>query len=310
MSAFQGRSVMVTGGAGFIGSHLVRRLQQAEAARVVVLDAFRRPAPPDLKAETVRFTLGQDRPEALADVLRGVDFLFHFAAEKHRTARENPQRALQGNVIGTHDLLQAAARAGVKKVVYASSVYVYGRDRGPAMVETEVPRPDTVYGLSKLAGEHLLARFAREGGPAWVALRYFFVYGPGQEHGGYPSLIVRSLERLRAGQAPTIYGDGEQALDYVYVDDAVEAALVSMTSSVSGEVFNVGSGTAVSVSRVVDELIRVSGRAVGKTHLDPDETAGSSRVASIDKIRQALGWTPRVALRDGLERTGQAAALA
>ena len=301
---------MVTGGAGFIGSHLVKRLQEAGAARVVVLDAFRRPAPPGLKADAVRFTLGQDPPEALDDPLRGIDFLFHFAAEKHRTARENPQRALQGNVIGTHDLLAAAARAGVKKVVYASSVYVYGRDRAPAMVETEVPRPDTVYGISKLAGEHLLARFGQDGGPAWVALRYFFVYGPGQEHGGYPSLIVRSLERLRAGEPPTIYGDGQQALDYVYVDDAVEAALVSMTSPVSGEVFNVGSGTPASVGRVVDELIRATGRAVRATHLDPDETAGSSRVANVEKIRQGLGWTARVPLREGLERTGQAAALA
>jgi nucleoside-diphosphate-sugar epimerase len=135
-------------------------------------------------------------------------------------------------------------------------------------------------------------------------LRYFFVYGPRQYQGlGYKSVIVRNFERLLRGERPTVFGDGRQALDYVYVDDAVGAALAALERAGSGEVVNVGSGQPVAVDALVDAMVRVSGRAVEKEYLPPDETAGSWRVANPERARRELDWTPRVALEEGLART-------
>jgi UDP-glucose 4-epimerase len=137
-----------------------------------------------------------------------------------------------------------------------------------------------------------------------VALRYFFVYGPRQHVGlGYKSVIVKTYERLLRGERPTVYGDGKQALDYVYVDDAVEAALRALRAGRSGAVYNVGSGTATAVDDLVDRMMRCAGRVGAKEYLPADETAGSCRVADIGRITSELGWRPQVGLDDGLSRT-------
>jgi UDP-glucose 4-epimerase len=299
------RSVMVTGGLGFIGRHLVRAALSAGARRVRVLDrasAVGRELPAG--AEAFRFELGSDPAAGLEPALDGIELLFHFAAEKHSQARPVPERMLAANVSGSYDLFAAASRAGVRKVVFASSVFAYGRTSGPPLDEAEPPRPTTVYGVSKLAGEHLLDHAAAELGLPGVALRYFFVYGPGQDAGrGYRSVVVRSLDRLRDGLPPTVYGDGSQALDYVYVDDAVDAALRAMEGDVAGAVVNVGSGRATPVRELIAALTRTAGAAVEPEHLPPDATAGSFRVARIERARECLGWAPTTPLDEGLRRT-------
>jgi UDP-glucose 4-epimerase len=230
-----------------------------------------------------------------------VELLFHFAAEKHR-ARHDPQHVLTANVLGTHVLLEAARRAGVRRVVFASSLFANGRMHGEPLREDECPRPTTVYGISKLAGERLLDHF-RAQGLGGVALRYFFVYGPGQEEGlGYPSVIVKNFHRLRAGEPPTVHGDGEQALDYVYVDDAVQAALLALRAP-EGSLFNVGSGRAVRVKDLIALMGRVAGRSLPALALPADETHGTFRVASAQAAREGLGFEARVPLEDGLRRT-------
>jgi UDP-glucose 4-epimerase len=308
-----GRRVMVTGGCGFIGSHLARRLVEQGAREVLVLDKMKYGAARDLPAgvKVVRFALGEDEPGLLQQHLAGIDHVFHLAAEKHSQTDRDPDVILSSNVGGTQALLTAASRAGVRKVVFASSVYAYGRMGLPAMVETELPQPRTVYGVSKLAGEHLTAAAAARGGFEWIVLRYFFVYGPGQFRGsGYKSVIVKNGERLLQGLPPTVMGDGEQALDYVYVDDVVDATLRALESSVSGETFNVASGQAVTVNRLLAGLAATAlasqgqaGAPLDKVHLPPDDTAGSCRVGSIDRIQAVLGWCPRVNLEEGLYRT-------
>jgi UDP-glucose 4-epimerase len=304
-----GSHVMVTGACGFIGSHLVRGLLANGARRVVALDSLKYGSSAVLAGlegdvRLVRHRLGGDPAEALAGHLEGTDYLFHLAAEKHRAERGAPRELLASNIEGTHELLAAATRAGVRKVVYASTLYVYGRMTGPAMREDETPRPATLYGISKLAAEQLHAHARSEGGPEFAVLRYFFVYGPRQYQGlGYKSVIVRNFERLLRGERPTVFGDGRQALDYVYVDDAVAAALAALEAAPSGEVFNVGSSQATEVDALVDSMVRTSGRGLEKEYLPPDETAGSWRVADTDKARRVLGWSPRVGLEEGLERT-------
>ena len=302
---------MVTGGCGFIGSHLVRRLLAEGAARVVVLDSLRFGSERNLagiaggeRITLVRHALGDDEPAELERHLDGIDQLYHLAAEKHNQSGHEPAAILRANVVGTHALFAAAARCGVKKTVFASSLYSYGRLAGPPCSESDPPRPTTVYGISKLCGELLLAQATAGQAMRGDSLRYFFVYGPRQFSGsGYPSVIVKNFERIRAGRPPVILGDGSQRLDYVYVDDVVEATLRCMESAGSGRVFNVGSGAGTSIEALTSAMLRVAGSKLSPLFEPPDWTAGSSRVANVDAIRTELRWQPRVPLEQGLRET-------
>jgi nucleoside-diphosphate-sugar epimerase len=302
-------TVMVTGGCGFIGSHLVRRLVELGANRVVVVDSLRYGDRANLAGlsdavEVVKLTLGHDSPALLAEKVRGVRFLFHLAAEKHNQSKDSPVDVFRSNVEGTYTLFDLAARSGVEKIVFTSSLYAYGRMKGGPFVEDEVPQPQTIYGISKLCGEHLLRHFHMQHGTPYNVLRYLFVYGPRQYAGmGYKSVIVKNFERLIRNEPPIVYGDGEQTLDYVFVDDAVEATLAAMEASVDGEVFNVGSGSGTTVNQLLELMRGVAKRSLPVQHEPPDWTAGSRRLGNIEKIRRTLGWEPRVSLRDGLERT-------
>ncbi len=314
MGALPGSSVLVTGGCGFIGSHLVRRLLAEGVRRVVVLDSLRYGSEQNLagveaagRIELVRFTLGRDEPSLLERHLDGVDHLFHLAAEKHNQSKHEPDAVLRANVLGTQALFAAAARSGVQKVIFASSLYSYGRLAGPPCSETDLPLPTTVYGISKLCGERLLAHATAGQAMRGDSLRFFFVFGPRQFAGmGYRSVIVKNFNRLRAGQPPVIFGDGSQRLDYVYVDDVVEAMLRCMESPGSDRVLNVGSGVGISIEALTAAMLRVAGSSASPQHEPPDWTAGSSRVANIDAIRTALGWQPRVTLEQGLRETWNA----
>lgn len=305
----QGSTVAVSGGAGFIGSHLVRRLTTEGARKVIVLDSLRYGDRSNLaglgsSVELVAFTLGTDDPARLRELLAGTNCLFHLAAEKHNQSKDEPSRVLRANVEGTQQLFEAAAGAGVERVVYASSLYAYGRMSGPPFREDEVPAPCTVYGASKLAGEHLLRTAGREHGFRWNVVRYMFVYGPKQFAGmGYKSVIVRNFERMLGAEPMVAYGDGLQTLDYVFVDDAVDATLRALWCEATSEVINVGSGEGVSVSALLKAMKEVAGDNRATVHAPADWTAGSCRVAEISKARDLLGWQPTVGLRQGLERT-------
>ncbi len=302
-------TVMVTGGCGFIGSHLVRHLVERSVKRVVIIDSLRYGDPGNLGAassavEIVKHQIGIDTPEPLHEAMKGVDYLFHLAAEKHNQSKDSPITVLRSNVEGMHTLLASAAAEGVKKVVFSSSLYAYGRMNGAPFVETEVPHPNTVYGISKLTGEHLLAHFALKQGLAYNALRYLFVYGPRQFAGmGYKSVIVKNCERLLADQSPIIFGDGKQTLDYVFVDDVVDATVRALETEVSGEVINIGSGIATPVARLIETLISVSKKSIRPSFEPADWTHGSFRVGNVEKVKKVLGWSASTSLEEGLRRT-------
>ncbi len=305
----KGSDVLVTGGCGFIGSHLVRALIARGVHRVVVIDSLRYGDLANLGTESpaieiVRYTLGHDDPAPLATALGGVRYLFHLAAEKHNQSKDDPRAVLRSNVEGTWTLLDLAARSGVEKVIFTSSLHAYGRMSGPPFREDEVPQPRTIYGISKLAGEHLLAHLHAERGVAYNVLRYLFVYGPRQFAGmGYRSVIVKNFDRLLRGEPPIVFGDGSQALDYVFVDDAVEATIAALESSVSGEILNIGSGVATTITELVATMQQVAGRALPPRHEPPDWTAGSRRVGQVEKAARVLGWRARTSLHDGLAYT-------
>jgi UDP-glucose 4-epimerase len=303
-----GSSIVVTGGAGFIGSHLVRALLARGAGRVTVIDSLRYGDVANLGEQKgvrlIEHEIGFDPPGELEGAISGADYLFHLAAEKHNQSKDSPARVLASNVSGTLTLYEAAVRAGVKKVVFTSSLYAYGRMNGGAFVETERCEPRTIYGISKLTGEHLLAYTSQTSGVPYVVLRYLFVYGPKQFAGmGYKSVIMRSFERLLAGKAPVVFGDGAQSLDYVYVDDAVEATILAMEKDISGEVLNVASGLPTSVRDLMAKIIAVSGRAITPDSGPADWTAGTERFGNPEKTARVLGWRATTPLEEGLRRT-------
>ncbi|MCA9630861.1 MAG: NAD-dependent epimerase/dehydratase family protein [Myxococcales bacterium] len=305
----RGARFVVTGGAGFIGSHLVRRLCDAGAERVTVVDSLRYGDVANLTGysagvELVQHTLGSDDIAELGSAVAGCDYLFHLAAEKHNQSKDEPTRVVRANIEGTLALYELAARAKVGRIVFSSSLYAYGRTSGGPLLESEVPLPRTVYGVSKLAGEHLLRYIEAQYGVPWVGLRYLFVYGPRQFAGmGYKSVILKSFERLLRGEAPIVFGDGEQALDYVFVDDVVEATLRAALVGGGGEVLNVASGVPTSVNDLLDLMIAISGRRVEKLRAPADWTAGTKRYGDPELAAERLGWRATTSLRDGLQRT-------
>ena len=298
-------SFAVTGGCGFIGANVVQHLLDEGASRVLVLDSLkagrRERLPVDARIVFVETTLGETPVEKLTELLHGVDGVFHLAAEKHRPSLDSPRELVLTNVLGTRDVIEAGKAAGIRKLVFSSSLYAYGRMSGPPMVETEPCHPHTLYGTTKLAGENLVDAAYRAGAFAAVSLRYFFVYGPRQYVGtGYKSVVVANFERMRRNEPPLIHGDGEQALDYSHVNDIARATVLAMSREVNGKVLNVGSGRALSVNELTEAMMQAAGLRFDPAFDEADDTAGSCRVANTGHAESLLGFRSHVPLEDGL----------
>lgn len=294
--------MLVTGGAGFIGSHLVDALL-ARGDEVVVLDDLSSGCLDNLKGcagnPAFRFIRGDIRDEKVVGLaLEDVDAVIHEAALiSVLLSIENPELVHSVNVGGTARLLEASSAKGVERFVYASSCAVYGEQAKLPISEDAQPNPLSPYAKSKLEAERSCLASELE----TVCLRYFNVYGPRQTLGEYAGVMVRFAEHLRANQPPIIYGDGEQTRDFVHASDVVEATLLALERDVAGEVINVGSGKATSIS----QLCKIFLKTTGKTDLEP--VYGPPRVGDIKRsqadIRKAgglLGFKPKVSLEQGV----------
>ncbi|HEX7050696.1 MAG TPA: NAD-dependent epimerase/dehydratase family protein [Longimicrobiales bacterium] len=297
-----GRTVVITGVAGFIGSNLADRLL-AEGYRVVGVDDLSAGVLEQVPAGVEFHRLDIRSPE-LDRRFRGADAVFHLAAKNCISdCQAAPVETASVNVVGTANVLDAAVRAGVGKVVYAESSAVYEGTEVFPTPETEAA-PESFYAASKMAARHFAEAFGRFRGLRLTALRYFCVYGPRQDYRRtIPPVMSAFILHLLSGRRPTIYGSGEKRRDFIYVDDVNDFHLRCLTDPrTDGRVFNLGSGISYSVREIFEEI-----RALLGSDIEPEyapDLPGEARETRADiTAARALGWTPRIELTEGLRRS-------
>lgn len=304
---------LVTGGAGFIGSHLVERLV-LDGHRVRVLDNFSTGRKenfdfsPSADPSLLEVVEGDLRDiDLMVQVAEGVAGIFHLGAVPSVTRSvKDPLNSASVNIMGTLHTLTAARKQGVRRVVFASSSSVYGSNAdGRPLGEEEVGEPLSPYALSKQAGEGFMRLFSDLYGLETVSLRYFNVFGPRQNpHGDYAAVIPRFITFALAGEPLPVYGDGNQTRDFTYVDNVVEATVLAMHARINGgEVFNVASGRPVSLMDMVEALEKILGRGLKVTMLPPRPGDIRHSAADIERSRLSLGYDPSISFSMGLEYT-------
>jgi UDP-glucose 4-epimerase len=306
----EGQRCLVTGGAGTIGSTIVDQLIEAGAAEVVILDNFVRGRRENLTeaigSHRVRIIEGDIRDRRLVtDLMAGTDVVFHQAAIRITQCAEDPRLALEVLVDGTYEVIEAAAEAGVRKVVAASSASVYGLATEFPTTERHHPYAnDTLYGAAKTFNEGLLRSFHAMRDLDYVALRYFNVYGPRMDvHGLYTEVLIRWMERIESGQPPLILGDGKQTMDFVFTEDIARANLLAAASDASDEVFNIGSGTETSLVELAEALLRAMDSDLPLEFGPPrGVNAVTRRLANVSQAAERLGWKAETGLDDGLRQ--------
>lgn len=308
------RRVCVTGGAGFIGGHLVDALLSLGASITVIDDLSTSTAQHiaelvEIEPDRVRFVHASILDEvALSEAVSGSEIVFHLAAVSSvPRSLADPERSYAVNAMGTMRVADAARRANVKRVVYSASSSAYGQGQTLPKVESHLPAPVSPYAGSKLAGEHVMLAWAKSFGISTISLRYFNVFGPRQPADSpYAAVIAAFSRKLIAGLRPVVYGDGQQSRDFTFVTNAVLANLLAAASErqLSGEVVNVGTGRRITLS----ELARILAERSGMPHLVPvhqPERPGDVRhsQADLELGRTLLGYEPVISLEEGLAKT-------
>jgi UDP-glucose 4-epimerase len=305
-----GGRFLVTGGAGTIGSTIVDQLVAAGAGEIVVLDNFVRGRPENLtsarESGAVTLVNGDIRDRVLVrSLMPGIDVVFHQAAIRITQCATEPRLALEVLVDGTYEVVEAAADAGVRKIVAASSASVYGlADEFPTPERQHPYANDTLYGAAKTFNEGLLRSFHAMRGLDYVMLRYFNVYGPRMDiYGLYTEVLIRWMERIESGKPPLILGDGLQTMDFVFTEDIARANLAAAACDVTDDVFNIGSNTETSLVELAEALQRVMGSRLPLEFGPPRGINGvTRRLADISRAADRLGWKPEITLEEGLRR--------
>jgi UDP-glucose 4-epimerase len=297
---------LVTGGAGFIGSNLVRGLL-ARGDEVRVLDNFSTGFRTNLEGLDIEIVEGELRSyERVHNAVRGVDLVFHLGAlGSVPRSVQDPLTSSAVNIEGTLNVLLAARDEGVRRVVYSSSSSVYGTRRELPVTEALPLDPISPYGVAKLAAERYCVAFSRVYDLESVVVRYFNVFGPRQSpYSQYAAVIPLFISAIAAGEPILIHGDGEQSRDFTYVDNVVDGTIrAGDTDGVNGRVFNIAGSAPATVNHVADLIGGILGKEVKREHLEP--RAGDIRASWADNsaAREALGWEAQIDLEEGLRRT-------
>ena len=304
------KKVVITGGAGFIGAALASLFARNPQYDVTAIDNLTtgdwgRVHGPVRK---INLDLVADNLFELEEILHQADLLFHLSAVKLHNINNSFDSLVKNNITGSQNVFEVAGIAKVKRVIFTSSLYSYGLPVNKLITENDELNPTTFYGASKVIGENILNINSKKFGFSSAIARLFFIYGPNQyADGGYKSVIVSNFERIKSGMKPIIKGTGNQVLDYLYIEDCVDALKLLGESTERGP-FNISSGSGISILSLTELMMKI-GNSSSFSVASPDWTEGTVRVGSNKKIKSALGWKPNVDLVEGLDKTWQSLGL-
>lgn len=304
-----GKRILVIGGAGLIGSHVVDELTKTDVSEIVVYDNLCRGRSENLsvalKDPRVRiFPLGGDilQTDIFDQAIKGTDAVVHLAALWLLHCHEFPQSAFEVNIRGTFNVLEACRRHQIKKLVYSSSASVYGNAVTEPMTEDHPYNNWTFYGATKIAGEHMLKAYHQRYGLNAIGLRYMNVYGPRQDYmGAYIAVMMKILDAIDLGEQPSVFGDGSQAYDFIHVTDVARANICALQSECKFGLFNVGRGIKTSITELAELLLSLTGRADLGIRFEPSgQTFVTNRVGCPRAAERELGFKWQIDLEDGM----------
>ncbi|MDP8219604.1 MAG: NAD-dependent epimerase/dehydratase family protein [Candidatus Theseobacter exili] len=306
----ENKRILVIGGAGFIGSHVVGELIKTDVKEIIIYDNFVRGSRDNLKEylndpRVSIFSLGGDilHVDILNKAMEGIDGVFHLAAMWLLHCLEYPRTAFDVNVKGTFNVIEAAVKNKVSKVVYSSSASVYGNAQEIPMTEDHPYNNFTFYGATKIAGEHFFKSLFSLDHMDWMGLRYMNVYGPRQDYKGvYTAVMHKILDKIEKGVSPVVYGDGSQQYDFIEVSDVAKANIKAMQTDASGECYNVGRGIGTSIKELTELLLNITDSSLS-IHYEPlGQTFVTNRIGCPEKAKQDLGFEWSIDLEDGMKR--------
>lgn len=306
----KGKKLVVIGGAGLIGSHTLDQLINEDIGEIIIYDNFVRGTIGNienaLKDPRVRiFEIGGDicQTDILNEALRGADGVFHFAALWLLQCHDFPRSAFKVNVEGTFNVLDACMQQGVKRLVYSSSASVYGDAIREPMDEEHPFNNTNFYGATKIAGEAMARAYCYRYKLPFVGLRYMNVYGPRQDYrGAYIAVIMKMLDNLDKGIAPTIYGDGSQAYDFVYVGDCAKANICAMKAEAIDKFYNVGTGVRTSIKELAEMILKITNSNLAVQYESGGLTFVKNRIGCPTKAENEIGFKASVKLEEGLKQ--------
>lgn len=306
----EGKRILVIGGAGLIGSHVVEELLKEDVKEVIVYDNFCRGVRENLN-EALRdtrcriFEIGGDilQTDILDQAMKDVDGVVHLAALWLLQCYEYPRAAFDVNIRGTFNVLEACVANKIQRLVYSSSASVYGDAVEEPMTENHPYNNWTFYGATKIAGEHMFKAYHRRYGLEGVGLRYMNVYGPRQDYRGtYVAVMMKILDNLDKGLSPVVYGDGSQSYDFIYVGDTAQANVCALKSDVPFGFYNVGRGIKTSIKELTEVILKIM-ESKRPIHYEPaGQTFVTNRVGDPEAAEKDLGFHWSVDLEDGLKR--------
>jgi len=298
--------ILLVGGAGLVGSHIVDQLLVEPVSEIMVFDNFMRGtranlagAMKDSRVKVVDASM-TDRA-ALQKAMQGVNGVFHLASLWLGECVNEPRRAWEENVLGSWNIIETCLAAGVKRVVYSSSASVYGNALFTPMTEEHSFNNRTTYGATKIANEQMFRAMYEQYKLPYIGNRYMNIYGPRMDYEGtYVSVIMKALDRIFAGQSPVIFGDGLQMYDFVYVKDVAEANILGMKADCADEFFNIGMGVGTTINELVDMLLELTGSKLKPEYQPQAQSFVTHRIGSTEKAQELLGFKAHTPLLEGL----------
>ena len=304
----KGSTILVTGGAGFIGSYVIEELLPLQPKKIIIIDNFIRGTRENMKSffnnPVIEFHQGDMRDTALLEkCIAGTDYVFHMAALRINACAANPRDGFDVMLKSTFEVAELCVKHKVKKVIYSSSASVYGLAQHFPTPETDNPyNNQTFYGAAKMWGEQLFRSYKFMYGLDYVALRYFNAYGPRMDTDGkYTEVMIKWLDCIRDGRNPLIYGDGSTTMDFVYVRDIAQANIAALQADVTDEAFNIGNCEETSLKQLLDVLLKVNDSTLEPEYREENSiNPVSRRLADVSKAEKLLDFKPSVSLEQGM----------